>query len=219
MGHALVQTLQDIFVRYNRMLGKSTLWIPGTDHAGIATQNVVERQLSKEGQSRHKLGREAFVKEVWKWKEKYHETIVGQIKKLGGSCDWSRERFTLDEGLSDAVRTVFIKLYEEGLIYRGKRIVNWSPKLETAVSDVEVEYKDETGSLWYLKYPLADSGNGGSRPAATGDHFDSLEEAQAALMALGYKFKEIQSAVDHIKPHIKKEMDTETIVKLVLASI
>jgi len=167
MGHALVQTLQDIFVRYNRMLGKSTLWIPGTDHAGIATQNVVERQLSKEGQSRHKLGREAFVKEVWKWKEKYHETIVSQIKKLGGSCDWSRERFTLDEGLSDAVRMVFIKLYEEGLIYRGKRIVNWSPKLETAVSDVEVEYKDETGSLWYLKYPLAESGNGGSRPAVT----------------------------------------------------
>ena len=155
MGHALVQTLQDIFVRYNRMLGKSTLWIPGTDHAGIATQNVVERQLSKEGKNRHQLGREAFVKEVWKWKEKYHETIVGQIKKMGNSCDWSRERFTLDEGLSDAVRTVFIKLYEEGLIYRGKRIVNWSPKLETAVSDVEVEYKDETGSLWYLKYPLA----------------------------------------------------------------
>jgi valyl-tRNA synthetase len=150
--------------------GKSSVvFLPKAILSGIIPELgiVVERQLSKEGQSRHKLGREAFVKEVWKWKEKYHETIVGQIKKLGGSCDWSRERFTLDEGLSDAVRTVFIKLYEEGLIYRGKRIVNWSPKLETAVSDVEVEYKDETGSLWYLKYPLADSGNGGSRPAVT----------------------------------------------------
>ncbi len=154
MGHAFSYTLQDILIRWQRMQGKSTLWQPGTDHAGIATQMVVERLLAKEGLDRRTLGREKFLDRVWEWKEKYGGAIIHQLKRLGCSCDWSRERFTLDEGLSRAVREVFVRLYEEGLIYRGKRLVNWDPVLETAVSDLEVVHEEETGCLWHICYPL-----------------------------------------------------------------
>ncbi|HEY1505544.1 MAG TPA: valine--tRNA ligase [Stellaceae bacterium] len=154
MGHALTFTLQDILTRYHRMKGRDTLWQPGTDHAGIATQMVVERQLEAEQSNRHKLGREKFIERVWQWKAESGGTITRQLRSLGASPDWSRERFTMDEGLSAAVRRVFVQLHREGLIYRDKRLVNWDPKLHTAVSDLEVESKETKGSLWYLKYPV-----------------------------------------------------------------
>jgi valyl-tRNA synthetase len=156
MGHAFSYTLQDILIRWQRLQGKPTLWQPGTDHAGIATQMVVERLLDQQGEHRRELGRERFLDRVWEWKEHSGGTIVGQLKRLGASCDWSRERFTLDAGLSDAVREVFVRLYEEGLIYRGKRLVNWDPVLETAVSDLEVQHEEEQGHFWHIRYPLAD---------------------------------------------------------------
>ncbi len=154
IGHALNNTLQDILIRWQRMSGKSALWMPGTDHAGIATQNVVERLLASEGKTKHDLGREAFVKRVWEWKEHSGGQIVSQLKRLGASCDWARERFTLDEGLSSAVRKVFVTLYDEGLIYQGERIINWCPRCETALSDIETEYQDLKGHLYYIKYPI-----------------------------------------------------------------
>lgn len=154
MGHALNNTLQDILIRYRRMQGRDALWQPGTDHAGIATQMVVERQMGEEGQTRHDLGREKFIERVWKWKAESGGTITGQLRRLGASCDWSRERFTMDDGLSDAVTKVFVKLYKEGLIYRDKRLVNWDPKLHTAISDLEVEQRETTGKMWYFKYPV-----------------------------------------------------------------
>ncbi len=157
MGHAFSYTLQDILIRWQRMQGKSTLWQPGTDHAGIATQMVVERLLDGEGLHRRELGRDQFLDRVWEWKEKSGGAIIDQLKRLGCSCDWSRERFTLDEGLSKAVREVFVRLHEEGLIYRGKRLVNWDPVLETAVSDLEVVHEEEAGHLWHIRYPLADA--------------------------------------------------------------
>ena len=156
MGHALNNTIQDILIRHKRMKGFEAMWMPGTDHAGIATQNVVERRLAKEKRSRHSLGREAFVKEVWKWKEEYHATITTQLKKLGSSCDWERERFTMDEGLSAAVRKVFVQLYNEGLIYKGKYIINWCPRCQTALSDEEAEHKEIGGKLYHLRYPYED---------------------------------------------------------------
>jgi valyl-tRNA synthetase len=156
MGHAFTFTIQDALIRWQRLKGKSTLWQPGTDHAGIATQMVVERLLDKEGLHRRELGRERFLDRVWEWKEHSGGTIVNQLKRLGASCDWSRERFTLDDGLSRAVREVFVRLYEEGLIYRGKRLVNWDPILETAVSDLEVQHEDEEGHMWHMCYPFAD---------------------------------------------------------------
>ena len=154
MGHSLNNTLQDILVRYNRMLGKKVLWQPGTDHAGIATQMVVERNLAKEGISRHDLGREKFIETVWKWKEHSGGTITKQLRRLGASCDWSRERFTMDEGLSRAVRKIFVHLYKDGLIYKAKKLVNWDPKLGTAVSDLEVVQKETVGKMYYYKYPI-----------------------------------------------------------------
>ena len=156
VGHALNNTLQDVLVRYKRMMGFNTLWVPGTDHAGIATQNVVERQLATEGKTRHDLGREEFIEQVWKWKEDKGSTIINQLQHLGSSCDWDRERFTMDAGLSKAVRTVFVKLYKEGLIYRGDYIVNWCPRCHTALSDDEVEHEDTKGALYHIKYPYAD---------------------------------------------------------------
>ncbi len=156
MGHAFQDTLMDALIRYHRMRGRNTLWQGGTDHAGIATQMVVERRLAAEGRDRHQLGREAFVAEVWKWKAESGDTIVRQMRRLGCAIDWSRARFTLDEGMSRAVREVFIRLYEEGLIYRGKRLVNWDPVLRTAVSDLEVVAEEEDGYLWHIRYPLAD---------------------------------------------------------------
>jgi valyl-tRNA synthetase len=156
MGHALNNTLQDIMIRYKRMDGYNSLWMPGTDHAGIATQNVVEKYLAEKGTSRHELGRENFIDEVWKWREKHGGLIITQLKRLGASCDWDRTRFTMDEGLSKAVRKVFVSLYEDGLIYRDDYIVNWCPRCHSALSDLEVEHEDEDGFLWHLRYPLAD---------------------------------------------------------------
>jgi len=158
IGHALNNTLQDILVRYKRMDGYNVLWVPGTDHAGIATQNVVERQLAVEGLSRHDVGRDRFVERVWEWKAASGGRITEQLKRLGCSCDWSRERFTMDAGLSRAVREVFVRLYEEGLIYRGNYIINWCPRCRTALADIEVEHEPTEGRLWYMRYPLADGG-------------------------------------------------------------
>lgn len=159
MGHALNATLQDILIRWRRMSGDNTLWVPGTDHAGIATQNVVERQLAKANIDRHSLGREKFIEKVWEWKREYGGRIIGQLKRLGASCDWQRERFTMDEGLSRAVREVFVRLYEEGLIYRGERLINWCPRCHTALSDIEVEHEEEKGKLYYIAYPLLNDPN------------------------------------------------------------
>ncbi len=158
MGHALNNTIQDILVRWQRMDGKNTVWMPGTDHAGIATQNVVERALRKEGKTRHDLGREAFVGKVWEWKEEYGGTIVRQLKRLGASCDWERERFTMDAGLSQAVEEVFCRLYEKGLIYRANYITNWCPRCHTALSDEESEHQDTAGKLYYIRYPVKRDG-------------------------------------------------------------
>ena len=162
MGHVLNNTLQDVLVRFKRMDGFVTLWMPGTDHAGIATQNVVEKQLAAEGLSRHDLGREQFQDRVWAWKERYGSTILRQLKKLGCSCDWRRERFTMDPGLSQAVREVFVRLYEKGLIYRGLRIIHWCPRCQTALSDEEAITTEggEAGHLWHIRYPAEDGGPG-----------------------------------------------------------
>ena len=158
IGHALTLTIEDILIRHKRMAGFNTLWMPGTDHAGIATQMVVERELKKEkGLSRFDLGRDKFIDEVWRWKAKYHARICEQTRALGASVDWKRERFTMDDGLSDAVRTVFVKLYQDGLIYRDSRLVNWSPGIHTVLSDLEVEYQQKKGSLWHIAYPVTGS--------------------------------------------------------------
>lgn len=154
MGHAFQDTIMDALTRYHRMKGYNTLWQPGTDHAGIATQMVVERIINADGKTRHDLGREAFIEKVWEWKEESGGTITRQLRRMGSSLDWEKERFTMDDGMSDAVQEVFIKLYEEGLIYRGKRLVNWDPVLHTAVSDLEVLSEEENGSMWYMRYPL-----------------------------------------------------------------
>src|SRR5215212_1552393 len=154
VGHALVNTLQDIIVRWKRMSGFNTLWVPGTDHAGIATQMVVERKLAEQGISRLELGREKFVEKIWEWKEQHSTEIKDQLTRLGVSCDWTRERFTLDEGLSRAVRYVFVKLYEDGLIYRDLAMVNWCPFCRTAISDIEVEYRDLNGKIYQIDYQV-----------------------------------------------------------------
>lgn len=156
IGHAYDHTLQDTLTRYKRARGYNVLWLPGMDHAGIATQNVVEKQLAREGLDRCQLGREEFVKRVWQWKEEYGGRILEQMKRLGDSCDWSKERFTMDEGLSRAVREVFVRLYDKGLIYKGKYIVNWCPRCHTALSDIEVEHSEEQGALYHVRYPFAD---------------------------------------------------------------
>ena len=166
IGHALNQTLQDVLCRHARQKGKKVLWIPGTDHAGISTQNVVERALAKEGKSRHDLGREAFIGQVWKWKEEYGHRILNQIKGLGSSVDWTREAFTMDANLARAVRKVFVQLYNEGLIYKGKYIVNWCPRCHTALADDEVEHEGRKGKLWHVRYDLAD-GSGSVTIATT----------------------------------------------------
>ena len=157
MGHAMDATMQDILTRFKRMQGYAALWVPGTDHAGIATQIKVEEELRvKEGLTRYDLGREKFLERVWAWKEKFGNRIVEQQKKLGASCDWERARFTMDEGCSKAVREVFVSLFEKGLIYKGSRIINWCPHCVTALSDAEVEYQDKPGHLWHMRYPLTD---------------------------------------------------------------
>jgi valyl-tRNA synthetase len=153
MGHGFNQTIMDALTRYHRMRGWNTLWQPGTDHAGIATQIVVERQLDAQGISRHDLGREKFLEKVWEWKEYSGGTITRQMRRMGTSPDWSRERFTMDAGLNKVVTETFVRLYNEGLIYRGKRLVNWDPKLHTAVSDLEVVQEEEDGFMWHIRYP------------------------------------------------------------------
>ncbi len=167
IGHALNTTLQDILIRWHRMRGHNTLWLPGTDHAGIATQNVVERRLLTEQTSRETLGRDAFIERVWAWKQQSGDTILGQLKQLGASCDWSRLRFTMDDGLSAAVRDVFIRLHRDGLIYRGERLINWCPRCLTALSDIEVEHESVTGALYHIRYPPADGAGDGLVIATT----------------------------------------------------
>ncbi|MBI4200548.1 MAG: class I tRNA ligase family protein, partial [Chloroflexi bacterium] len=154
LGHALTTTLEDVLVRWHRMRGEPTLWLPGTDHAGIATQAMVERLLLQEGRTRHDLGREQFVERVWEWVRKYGGIIAEQLRRLGASCDWTRQRFTLEPGPSLAVRTTFVNLYRKGLIYRGERIINWCPRCLTALSDLEVAHQQEQGHLYYIRYPF-----------------------------------------------------------------
>ena len=166
MGHALNNTVQDILIRWRRMQGYDTLWLPGSDHAGIATQNVVEKHLAEEGIDAREMGREAFIERVWQWKETYHTRITKQLYRLGVSCDWSRERFTMDEGCSEAVRKVFVDLYRRGLIYRGDYMINWCPRCHTALSDIEVEHEDESSTLTHICYPLED-GDGSISVATT----------------------------------------------------
>ena len=170
MGHALNDTIQDVLIRFKRMQGFEAEWMPGTDHAGIATQNVVERKLMKDGVKRHDLGRDKFIEEVWKWREEYGSTIIRQLKKLGCSCDWERTRFTMDEGLSEAVLEVFIRLYEKGLIYKGNYIINWCPRCQTALSDEESAHKDVDGMLYYIKYPVKKGARDQGQGAGKEDH-------------------------------------------------
>ena len=156
MGHALDNTLQDILIRYKRMRGFETLWMPGTDHASIATEAKIVEAMRKEGLTKESIGREAFLERAWAWRRQYGGRIIEQLKKMGSSCDWQRERFTMDEGCSRAVKEVFIRLYRKGLIYRGERIINWCPHCLTSISDAEVEYEDQAGHFWHIRYPFAD---------------------------------------------------------------
>ncbi|MCX5869166.1 MAG: valine--tRNA ligase [Deltaproteobacteria bacterium] len=217
VGHALNNTMQDVLVRYHRMRGDNTVWVPGTDHAGIATQNVVERQLATEGKTRHDLGREEFIKKVWTWRAEKGGTIIRQLKRLGASCDWDRERFTMDEGLSTAVREVFVRLYHEGLIYKGDYIVNWCPRCQTALADDEVEHEDKKGKLYHLRYPFADGSDhvvvATTRPetmlgdTAVAVHPD--DERYAHLAGVGIKLplsdRIIPIVFDH---HVQKDFGT-----------
>ncbi|MCF8057617.1 MAG: valine--tRNA ligase [Desulfocapsa sp.] len=217
VGHALNNTMQDVLVRYHRMCGDNTLWLPGTDHAGIATQNVVERQLATEGKGRHDLGREAFIERVWEWRKEKGGTIINQLKRMGASCDWERERFTMDEGLSTAVREAFVKLYREGLIYKGDYIVNWCPRCLTALADDEVEHEDRKGKLYHIRYPFAD-GSGDVVVATTrpetmlGDTAVAVhpdDERYGHLAAVGIRLpltdRTIPVVFDH---HVQKDFGT-----------
>lgn len=188
MGHALNNTIQDVLVRWKRMSGYNALWIPGTDHAGIATQNVVEKELMKSGISRKELGREKFIEEVWKWREKYGSRIIVQLKRLGACCDWTQLRFTMDETLSKAVLNTFVKLYREGLIYKGKRIIHWCPRCTTALSDEEVEYQEKQSSLYYMKYPLV---NGGFIEVATTRPETMLGDTAVAVNPADLRYKKM----------------------------
>ena len=217
VGHALNNTLQDILTRYHRMCGDNTLWVPGTDHAGIATQNVVERQLAQEGQTRHDLGRDKFIERVWEWRTDKGGTIINQLRKLGCSCDWSRERFTMDEGLSKAVREVFVRLYKEGLIYKGDYIVNWCPRCLTALADDEVEHEDIRGKLYHLRYPFAD-GSGHvvvatTRPETmlgdTGVAVHPDDERYAHLKGVGIELPLTGRTIPVVfDPHVQKDFGT-----------
>ncbi|MBS3752580.1 MAG: valine--tRNA ligase [Anaerolineales bacterium] len=189
LGHPLFVSLEDLMIRYHRMKGYSTLWVPGTDHAGIATQLQVEKKLREEGTSRKEIGREKFLERTWQWKEEHSGLITEQIRRLGASCDWDRERFTMDEGLSNAVREAFVHLYEKGLIYRGPRLINWSPALQTAVSDLEVEHEEEKGTLYYFKYRIADS-EGDFIPVATTRPETILGDAAVAVHPEDERFQE-----------------------------
>src|SRR5574344_2080921 len=189
MGHALDGTLQDILTRYHRMSGYEALWLPGTDHAGIATQAVVERELRKEGLSRFDLGREKFVEKTWEWANEHKSAILNQFKRLGASYDRSRERFTFDKGCSDAVKEVFVKLYEKGLIYKGAYIVNWCPRCQSAISDIETEYETEQGHLWEISYPLKEIQ--GAIAVATTRPETMFGDVAIAVNPNDYKYKDL----------------------------
>jgi valyl-tRNA synthetase len=189
MGHALDNSIQDVLIRYKKMRGFNTLWVPGTDHAGIATQNVVEKALRKEGKTKDALGREEFVKRVWKWKEEYGGQITRQLRRLGCALDWTRERFTMDEGLSKAVTHEFVTLYNEGLIYRGKRLINWCPRCGTALSDIEVEHETKEGKLWHIKYPI--DGKKGSITVATTRPETMLGDTAVAVSPKDKRYKKL----------------------------
>ncbi len=203
MGHALNSTVQDILVRHKRMKGFSVLWLPGTDHAGIATQNVVEKQIAAEGKTRHHYSRDEFVKRVWSWRQEYGGRIIGQLKKLGASCDWSKERFTMDEGLSKAVGEVFVRLYDEGLIYKGDYIINWCPRCHTALSDLEVDYETKNGKLYYMNYPVA--GTDKSIPVATTRPETMLGDTAVAVNPNDGRYKDLIGKVV-ILPVMNKEI-------------
>ena len=193
MGHALDHTLQDILVRWKRMDGYETLWQPGTDHASIATEvKVVERIKEQEGKTKYELGREEFLKRAWAWKEQYGGRIIEQLKKLGSSCDWSRERFTLDEGCSEAVREVFVRLYEKGLIYRGERIINWCPHCKTSISNAEVDYENQKGHFWHIRYPLV--GGGGYVEVATTRPETLLGDTAVAVNPADERYSRVRGA-------------------------
>ncbi|MDD5693219.1 MAG: valine--tRNA ligase [Patescibacteria group bacterium] len=192
IGHALDNTIQDVMIRYNRMKGNPTLWIPGTDHAGIATQNKVEQRLAKSGKTKHDLGREKFVEEVWKWKDEYQGHIVGQLKKLGSSCDWSRLRFTMDKDYSKSVIEAFAHYYDKGYLYRGNRIINWCPRCHTSISDLEVEHEEELGSLWYIKYQIE---NGKDITVATTRPETMLGDTAIAVNPADKKFSDLVGKV------------------------
>ena len=194
MGHAFQHTLMDILIRWHRMKGDNTLWQVGTDHAGIATQIVVEQQLKAQGSSRLDLGREAFIERVWAWKEDSGGAITQQMRRLGASADWSRERFTMDPGLSAAVVETFVRLYEDGLIYRGKRLVNWDPELGTAVSDLEVDSEEEQGKLWEIRYPLSDGS--GSVVVATTRPETMLGDTAVAVNPEDERYRRARREVD-----------------------
>ncbi|MCX5686609.1 MAG: class I tRNA ligase family protein, partial [Candidatus Omnitrophica bacterium] len=203
MGHALNNTIQDILIRFKRMQGYEAVWMPGTDHAGIATQNVVERKLAKEGVKRQDMGREKFIAEVWRWRAEYGSTIIRQLKKLGCSCDWQRTRFTMDEGLSDAVLEVFVKLYEKGLIYRGSYIINWCPRCQTALSDEESQHKDVEGMLYYIKYPI--KGKDGHVVVATTRPETMLGDVAIAVNPKDKRYKELKGKTI-ILPLLNREL-------------
>ena len=205
MGHALNNTLQDILSRYKRARGYNVLWLPGCDHAGIATQNVVERELKKEGLNRKKLGREKFLERVWQWKEKYGKTIMMQLRKLGASLDWSRERFTMDDGLSNAVKEVFVRLYKEGLIYRGDYIINWCPRCLTALSDIEVVHKELDGFFYYIKYPFAD-GSSKYIEVATTRPETMLGDTAVAVNPYDERYKNLKEGMLFILPETGRKI-------------
>ncbi len=202
MGHALNATIQDILIRRKRMQGYKTLWLPGTDHAGIATQNVVEKKLKKEGKTRFDLGKEKFIEEVWKWKEEYGNKILNQFRKIGSSCDWSRTRFTMDEGYTKAVQEAFLHYYNKGLIYKGKRIVNWCKRCATSLSDLELEYKEEKGNLWFIKYPVKE---GGFITVATTRPETMLGDTGVAVNPKDERYKNLTGKIA-ILPLINKEI-------------
>ena len=202
MGHALNATIQDIRARKKRMEGYKVLWLPGTDHAGIATQNVVEKNLRKKGLTRFDLGREKFAEEIWKWKEKYGDIILNQLKRMGASCDWSRTRFTMDKGYAQAVKKAFLHYYKKGMIYKGKRVINWCPRCATSLSDLELEYKEEKGSLWYIKYPLK---NGGSVVVATTRPETMLGDTAVAVNPKDKRYKKI-TGKKAILPLVEREI-------------
>ena len=203
MGHALNNTMQDIICRYRRLRGDNVLWMPGTDHAGIATQNVVEKKLAAEGTDRHQLGREKFIEQVWEWRSTYGNAIINQLKRLGASCDWKRERFTMDDGLSQAVRKVFVQLYEDELIYRGNYIINWCHRCHTALADLEVEHEDVDGNLYHIRYPYPD--NSGGIVVATTRPETMLGDTAVAIHPEDERYKDV-AATSVILPLMDREI-------------